>query len=458
MLELSIFIVVLTASVLLFRKVAGSLSPLKPNLISIIFYYSLLISSFIGSVLIALDIDHYYMINRLDHEKYRLIGFLCVSFVMLFLPLTMLMVNKLLGFDSKREFNEYLKKPIHYLSSTKRDVFFWLFFILSSISILSVVYTLLMTETIPLFELLKGNSADLAMLRIEASRSFNGYVYVRNIFAIALTPILSLIAYIVSYQQKTLRWKLLFLILFSLSILISIYDLAKSPVFFYIIMFILIRLYIGSLKLNWKRISVYLIMGGTVLIGMYVSIQGVSNISEYLSYSSGPIGRIILAQISPAFLHLNLFNESIPFLQGQSLPSILISWLDIENVRSARLVMENTFPNKVDDGTAGVLNTLFIGEAYANFGYLGILFGTLYLGVLIQIVYICFLRLPKNPVFIGLFVYFTVNIPRTLVGGFADFLFNPIWVFITFVLIGLLVAERLLHDIPYLRKKFKLYK
>ncbi|EDL64359.1 O-antigen polymerase [Bacillus sp. SG-1] len=458
MLEISIFIVVLSASVLLFRNVAGSLSPLKPNLISIIFYYSLLISSFIGSVLIALDIDHYYMINRLDHEKYRRIGFLCISFVMIFLPLTMLMVNKLLGFNSKKEFNEYLKKPIHYKSSQNSDTFFWLFFSLSSISILAVFYTFLKTETIPLFELLKGNFNDLALLRIEAARSFNGNIYVRNIFAIALTPILSLIAYIVSYHLKTLRWKFLFLVLFFLSILISVYDLAKSPVFFYIIMFILVRLYIGSMKLNWKRISLYLVVGSTLLIGMYISIQGVSNINEYLSYSSGPIGRIILAQVSPAFLHLNLFNESVPFLQGQSLPSIIVGWFDVETVRSARLVMENTFPAKVEDGTAGVLNTLYIGEAYANFGYLGILIGTIYLGLLIQLLYICFLRLPKNPVFIGLFVYFTVNIPRTLVGGFADFLFNPIWVLITVVLVGLLIAEQVIHYVPVLQKRFKAYK
>jgi oligosaccharide repeat unit polymerase len=456
-LEITIFIVVLTASVLLFRQVAGSLSPLKPNLISIIFYYSLLISSFIGSLLISLDIDHYYMINKLDHEKYRLIGFLCVSFVMVFLPLTMLMINKLFGFDSKREFNEYLVKPIHYRSDQKGDLFFWLFLMLSSISILSVFYTLLMTETVPLFELIKGNFKDLAMLRIEAARSFGGNIYVRNIFAIALTPILSLIAYIISYKQQTLRWKFLFLILFALSILISVYDLAKSPVFFYVIMFILVRLYVGSMRLNWKRISAYVLIGGTLLIGMYISIQGVSNLSEYLSYSSGPIGRMILAQISPTFLHLNIFNESIPFLQGQSLPSVITGLFDMENVRSARLVMENTFPDKVEEGTAGVLNTLYIAEAYANFGYLGILIGTMYLGILIQIMYICFLRLPKNPIFIGLFVYFTVNIPRTLVGGFTDFLFNPIWIFITFVLVALLVAEQILIKIPFFQKYFKLY-
>jgi hypothetical protein len=39
-------------------------------------------------------------------------------------------------------------------------------------------------------------------------------------------------------------------------------------------------------------------------------------------------------------------------------------------------------------------------------------------------------------------VYFTINIPRTLVGGVADFYFNPIWVMMTVVLAGLFILEQ----------------
>jgi hypothetical protein len=119
---------------------------------------------------------------------------------------------------------------------------------------------------------------------------------------------------------------------------------------------------------------------------------------------------------------------------------------DLEHVRSARVVMENYFPERVEEGIAGVLNTLYAGEAYANFGYNGIIIGTLYVGFFIQVLYIGFLRLPKHPVLIVLFIFFTVNIPRVVVGGFADFLFNPFWIMIVFLFGGLLLLIRFKID------------
>jgi oligosaccharide repeat unit polymerase len=174
-----------------------------------------------------------------------------------------------------------------------------------------------------------------------------------------------------------------------------------------------------------------------------------------LAFNSGPIGRIIFAQIGPTYLHLDTFPNAVPFLNGRSLPASLINLFDMEQVRSARLVMTRVFPDKIEAGTAGVLNTLFIAEAYANWGYLGILAGTLYVAAFVQIMYITFLKLPKNPVFLSLFIYFSVNIPRTLVGGFTDFLFNPIWIIITCLFLGMLLFIRVRIDIKNFRKKIK---
>ncbi|MFO1444391.1 oligosaccharide repeat unit polymerase [Bacillus sp. Bva_UNVM-123] len=454
MLAIIVWVIVLIISVKLFKSVSGSLSLFRPNLVSLVFYYSLLVSSFIGSLLIALNIDHYYMINKLDHEIYRYIGFAAVSFVMVVLPLTMLGVSKLAGFDAKKEYNAYLQKPVE-KAFEQRSEFYFLFLGLSLVCMLAVAYTLLKTHHVPIFELLKGNFSEIGKMRIEAARNFGGKVIIRNIFALALTPLLSLIAYVYTVKTKQLKWFFLFLALFGCSIVISIYDLSKSPIFFYIIMFIFVRIYIGKTVLNGRKITALSIAGVAAIVLMYVFIQDVKDLGAFFSYNSGPIGRIILAQISPTFLHLDIFGNALPFLDGSSLPSIITRWFDIDQVRSARLVMANAFPNRIEDGTGGVLNTLFIAEAYANFGYLGIILGTMYVGVLVQLIYIIFIRLPKNPVFLCLFVYFAINIPRTLVGGFTDFLFNPVWIFITCLFAGILLFIRFRIDLfsYFLKKK-----
>ncbi|KXG08977.1 hypothetical protein AT864_02661 [Anoxybacillus sp. P3H1B] len=448
MLYISIWLVILFLSTALFRYVSGSLSIVKPNLVSIIYYYSLLVSSFVGSLLIALGVDHYYMTAKLFRpDEYRVIGFVVVCFVMVFLPLSMLLVSKLCGFEARTEFSRYLERPVQPVTSRSNE-FFYCFSALSGFSILAILYTIWKTPHVPIFALITGHEEmSLAELRIQASLHFKGNILFRNIFALSLTPLLSLMAYIFSVLTNEFRWKILFFLLFIGALFVNLYDLAKSPIFFYLIMFLLVRIYIGETKLSAFKVMVYGLVGGIVLVGMYIVIQGVNDVESFLAYNKGPIGRIIFAQIAPTFLHLNLFGEVLPFLYGRSLPSILTGLFDIDNVRSARMVMAHVFPERIEDGTGGVLNTLFVAEAYANFGYLGIIIGTLYVGIVIQLLYICFLRLPKNPIFISLLVYFSVNIPRTIVGGFTDFLFNPIWILLAVLFGGMVLFLRVKADI-----------
>ncbi|MBD7943069.1 oligosaccharide repeat unit polymerase [Psychrobacillus sp. AK 1817] len=448
MLIFSIWLFTVVASTYLFKKVSGSLSLVKPNMISIVYYYSFLISSYIGGLLIALGIDDYYMIKRMDHEEYRIIGFILLTLLMILFPLTQLVVGRILGFNAELEFNKYLQEPVRTSVDKNKRIFRLAFGALSAISVLAVAYTLLKTANVPLLELLKGNTSELAKLRIDASRGFSGIdVYIRNIFGIALTPVLSIVAFVYMTKSRALYWKVVFFTLFISSILISTYDLAKSPIFFYLIMLLLAGVYTQKLKLNWKRISGYIIAGSALLIVMYVAIQGVTELESFLAYNSGPIGRILLAQISPFFLHLDTFSHSLSPLEAKGLPSFIAGIFDIEQVRSARMVMENVFPENIDKGTGGVLNTIFLGEAFASYGYLGVIVAIIYIAAVIQVLYIIFLRLPKTPVVIALFVYFTINIPRTLVGGVADFFFNPIWIIMTVVLGGLFILEQYFHVI-----------
>ncbi|WML46862.1 hypothetical protein RCG23_14585 [Neobacillus sp. PS3-34] len=286
MLYLLLWLIILTGSIYFFKKTAGTLSLLKPNLNSIIFYYSFLISSYIGTLFIAMGIDDYYMINRLVFDENRYVGFYAISFVLLFFPLVAFLVSKIAGFDAKNEFDEYLKKDI-VLPFSKKNEFFLLFSIISFISLAAVAYTMLKTAHLPILEIvLRRTDMSPGELRIEAQRHFGGNVLIRNIFAIALTPILSLIAYVYSVKTRDPKWILLFLALFAGAILINIYDLAKSPIFFYFIMFLLLKLYIGNIRFTWKKLSIWGTAGAVLLITMYVYVQGVTDLESYLNFNS----------------------------------------------------------------------------------------------------------------------------------------------------------------------------
>lgn len=432
-----IWLIVLGFSIYFFKKASGTLSLTKLNLHSIIFYYSFLLSSFIGSLLIVLEIDESYIIAKLIFpEQSRIIGFIFVCIVMVLFPLVMFLVSKLLGFHAKKEFALYWNKEIDhgFTSRDKEKEFFWVFLGLTILSLGSIIYTFAHIKEVPIFALLNP-SADLAVLRIEAKSGFTGNVFIRNIFAIALTPILSLIAYIYKVKTKELKWKILFFSLFVGAVLINIYDFQKSPVIFYLAMFLLVRMYIGKTRLNPKLLLVLVGAVISYLLLMY-STLGVKDSDQFLSYSTGPIGRVILTQIAPMFVYVDRYDEVYPFLYEKGLPESILEIYGVDPVRSARILMEDLFPEKVVEGTAGVLNTLYVGEAYATFGVAGVILGTIYIAAMIQILYIAFLRLPKHPVYISLFTFFIVNIPRALVGGFSDLLVNPIWILLTMIVAG----------------------
>jgi oligosaccharide repeat unit polymerase len=430
------WVVTLVIGVVLFRKSSGVLSLLKPNLHLMIFGYVFLLSSLIGSLLIVLNVDNSYIINKLLFQKSRELGFILVCISFLLFSFTTVIVSKLVGFRPEQEFNHYWHAPINEVFEEKKSkkLFLRLFLVLSSISILSVAYTFANTSTIPLFSALLGNTADLAKERINAKEGFTGIIYVKNILAIALTPLLSLVAYSYSLKTRTLTWKVLSFVLFVAALLIQVYDFQKAPALFYLIMLVFIRIFAGKLRLNARKIGFFLGIGVSYIILMY-TLLGVSGSNAFLNYSQGPVGRVILTQIAPVYIYVDRFGEVYPYLHEKGLPESILKLYQIDDLRSARVVMMDLFPDKVREGTAGVLNTLYVGEAYATFGVWGVILGTIYLGVFIQLLYILFLRLPKHPVFISLFIFFTINIPRAMLGGFSDLLINPIWIVLSILVV-----------------------
>jgi oligosaccharide repeat unit polymerase len=431
---------------LLLRKSSGSLSIGKPNLHLVIYIYVFFVSSLIGSLLIVLEIDRSYIIAKLLSQDTRVHGFILVCVSFLLFALTTVIVSMMVSFDAKREWKNYWSRPIEEQFSTKRgeQLFTKLFVAMSIIAIGAVGYTLLHTKPIPLVDALLGSTDGLAKARIDAKHGYTGIVYIKNILAIGLTPLLALIAYVYKLKTKEKLWKVLFWSLFVSSVLILIYDFQKSPVLFFLIMLVLTKIYAGKLKLTMRKIVVFAAIGISYLLVMYSTAMGVKVSNELLDYSVGPIGRTILTQIAPTYIYIDRFGEVYPFLHEKGLPAALLELYNVNQVESARVLMEDLFPTQVEEGTAGVLNTLYVGEAYATFGVWGVVLASIYLGVFVQVLYMIFLRAPKHPVFIGLFVYFIINISRLMVGGFSDLVINPV-----------LIALSMLVVFPYLIVQLK---
>jgi len=412
------------------------------NIISFNFYFQLITQSFVGVNIVILGLDNHYLLSRITDFSIKQSAYFSVIFVLIVMPLSMLFISFIFRFDASKEWFSYTKKEIKSVISKDDKAVFFTLVLFTFISFLSIVYTFLSIGTIPMLQTILGSSIEESnRLRIVASREFGGNVYIRNILGLSMTPILSYIAYSYSIKSKYLGWKIIFGILFTLSVLILTYSGSKSPILMYILSFIFLQVLIKG-KINIKKMMIIVSVVILLLVLFYKVFSNFEN--SFFDTNTGPLGRVMLGQITSLYFHLMYFPDIIPYLKLNGFPSVFSEIFNIEGVRSSRIIMEAVNPRGITLGTAGVMNTLFIGEAYAAFGWLGIFFGTLLVGFYIQIIYIILVRLPKNPIYLSLFAYLTYSIPLT--GGFFDFVYNPglivvLLLFFTFYYTSILVHK-----------------
>ncbi len=427
-LRLLLVIAVFLGSTLLFRIAAGSLKITKLNMISAIYYY-LLVFSLIGGSLTYLGMREHYMLRFVQDPENIDRAYYALAYAMILLPLTMILVKKFLGvFLRRREIREYTRSEICVSEKRTRMFFFVLF--LGLVCAGATLYVFRNLGYNPVTALLKRQN--LSALR-QAGGSGGGNQYIKNLLMTALTPYVSYLAYIYARVTREKKWCFLFLALGALSVLVLTYDFQKAPVIMYLIGFYLLEVGMGNiLNLKWFR---YLaIIAVALIIGFYVLSGAGSHLG---SIYTGPAGRIIFSQFSPLILHLDVFPARTDFLNGASFNSWISALFPAaEGLRSGRIVMEMTNPAGIREGVAGVMNTVFIGEAWANFGTVGIVIAPIIFGVIIGLAATLIPAIKKSPVTILLYAQLTLLFMNIVEGGFVDIFYSASTIF----LLGVTVA------------------
>lgn len=444
MFYLLLSLLILFISFKLFKKAAGSMQLTKLNMISWVFYFNLVIQSFFAAVMVVNKVDDHYMIDKLYNQNLsRLYGWLAVMYTMLTMPIGMIFVN--LFFKGKMSvlMRDYAKKPIISIFSKQDSYVRFPLYILCVLSILSILYVFSCLPEIPILKAIKGNASalELAGLRADVSRGFTGNSLIKNILGVALTPILTFVFYGYYKKTKSKQDLVVFSIMFFFSFLILTYNLEKSRFVFFLLGFMFLKILIdGAIQ---KKVLIY--FGSATMILIVVAYLKVAKSNDILwlfsNYNSGILGRIFLSQAGGTYLMFDYFPRVYDFIGVNSLSTVLSNIFDLDHsVRAARLVMLKANPHFAE--SSGVVNSLFIGEAWANFGIIGVIIAPLYVGVVIQTLFRLLLSLKKTPIILALLTFFSYN--SSITGGINDYFYNMgYFILVTIIVITYLAGKAL---------------
>lgn len=440
---LSIIVIIISTD--LFYKASGTLSLRKLNPISSVYFF-LTGFSVIGTSLMVAGLWSHHMDRYVRHWNSYLIAWLLLMILMIIFPILVLGFNKIVRYKPQ-EFKSYLKKPLAPVFSDRSAYVTVL--IASSVCLGSVIYTFAtigITNT-PMWGLFFKDlsTQELEVARILATSAFPGNSFIKNLFAITLTPVISYIAFVYARKTRQAKWIVLFLALFIASTVMSFWDLQKAPILIYWGTFLYLNIYYGT-NIKVKHLAIFGLISFVGIVLMYVFIAGSS--LEKIFSTEGPINRLMLTSAMGLVLHLEIYTyRSLP-LKGASLQSFIGKLAGFDKaIRSGRDVMEHVNFEGVMSGTAGVYNGLFLGEAYANWGQLGVWTAMIHVPLLFALMHFIFMRLQKNAFTVSLYTYLSVRFLFTLHGGYTDYIFSTAWLAVILTVLAMVIFGKVLDKI-----------
>lgn len=421
MIIFSLFIILVSYK--LFKHASGSMSLARLNMISISFYLYLILMNYLGLILAMNGVEN-YALRKASIGSLKT-AYIVSSYNLVALPLGMLFFKWKWRFNTRRRLQSFYTSKIRPVQSFNDSFIISFFLILTILSTLACIYSYSRINYSPLRMILGGGSSfEIAQLRYNAKFDFNGIGYIKNLFFKNLAPFLSLVSlgYKNLYPKKFLikfwhTWNIM------LAFLAVTFTGEKAPLIIYILMYFIAYSSIRG-GVNKKQLFIVSIIGLSMLIYLYLLIDKKVSFTFY----GGILSRIFMVPNSGLLQTLELFPDQINFLYGASFPTWMLFFFGIEQQRSARVIMEYLNPEGVINGTTGVMNSLYLAEAYANFGFIGIILMPILAGFVIMLIYKTILNktINKTPVTTALFAYFAFNIP--IQGGMIGFIWNVGWI------------------------------
>lgn len=402
------------------------MSLLKLNTVSYVFYFQIITSAFVGSIFLATGTIDYHPYAKPISNWIKVESWMWVMYSIIMMPLGMIAFNNLIKIKPLVQFRKYLKRDIELVKKDRTNILLLLAMIICSIAIITFIFVKL--ERIPLFTLLIDGDAEQAAIERVAVRYNLGWLdYIKNLFGLMVIPIFAYYSYVVAQVRK--KWYYFFMcsILIVIALLMLTFDIQKAPIAFFILGFLILQTFISK-GIPLSYFFLFGILPVVLILIAYQLTTDTDAIRLFCNPTSAFYGRVFLSGYFAFPLSMEFFPEIISqptYYSG--IPSFVLTFLDIENTESARLVMQQMNPEGVKEGTANLFSGYYMGEAFANYGYLGLVISPVIVGVVVQVVHNYLLAHKKDPLILAFYAFITV---KWLLGaGVVSFIYLKIILF-----------------------------
>jgi hypothetical protein len=407
---------ILIASAYLYQLASGE--PVwRLNMLTYSFYL-LVASSFVASIVIVLDIRFmgYNPENMVRYlygdERRHLTVWGMVLWMLVGIPLGAVFVNLLL---ERRPIRAVMRR--YRLSAirvgwglSEKSLYRLVLFVSVALGLL-LLY--LQAHTTALSTIIRtGNVYESEVVR-RAAKEGTGFRLFDSMFNEGTLQWLSSIAFAMALETRRWKWRLLFAALFALLIYFGLSSGVTGRILYYLVALALMRSLLGRKFIKgWE-----LAAGAGLLFVLFITFKGAEGgILKVLWINVGT--RMFITQLFGTYVALDLFPWHHAFIGFGSTGRMIHEVLGGTVVDNYGLLLMRYYrPADVEAGFASHVTTIFMGEAWANFGLVGVIVAPLWVGIVVQLVNRAFIHQRKSIIALALYSYLA-----TTFGYVSDFM------------------------------------
>ncbi len=278
-----------------------------------------------------------------------------------------------------------------------------------------------------------SEGADAArQARSDMGSSFSGKYHWYKLVMHDLGNLLTFTTFALWLHRKRFYSFIAFIATFTYSTIVAIIATEKAPFAWLLIgLFMTYYLVKNNGFVPFKKMALFAVGVIGILMLAYIVFMDSDNAKSALW---SVFSRAFSGSISPAYFYLEFFPAHQDYLLGRTFPNPG-GIMPYETYRYTVEVMNWLFPALAKSGVVGSAPTVFWGEAYANFGPIGIPVVAFTMGCIIAVISYLVSKFEINALSTGFIVWLILTFKDLSVTGFSGYLYSVYIIMLSFIVI-----------------------